>query len=602
MANNAPVVRGTAFTLYFTLYKTDGTVIANPGTITKKVFKDGGAVADATNAVTKADTTYGLCSLVFSTTEMDCDALSYYIKDDTAGCVPITGTLYTVAPTRGLAGTALPNAAADAAGGLPISDAGGLDLDTYIKRLEAAWTAALAARIDENISAAKTLTAAYDAAKAAAPAGAKMDLVDAPNTTAVTALAAAIEAAIINDGDATAVLQAIADKISADWTAGDLSAVAIASAVKTAMEAAGTHLTLIKAVTDAQGATGAGLTAVPWNAAWDAQAQSECADAITAAGLATDVNLNNWMALMATAAELAKVPKSDGVVSWNATALAAIRTAIGLAGANLDAQLGDLPTNAEFAAALAAADDAVLAAITALHDYDGSDTAGTTTLLARLSAVWAAQLDAAISTRAAGATALSNAVWTNAKAAFIDAAISSVGGGAAPTVEQIRTELESAGNYLALIKAATDNLPSDPADQSALAALIAAVALQITGLGALAITVQSPVASSGTITIYRGDDYVAAEGTAIAVTVAVSGAPDLTGATIKLKLDEATWTATACTSDGTDWTITFEPDATATAALTVGAQQYELEATLASGSVRTLSRGTTIVAKDIPAV
>ena len=31
--------------------------------------------------------------------------------------------------TRGLAGTALPNAAADAAGGLPISDAGGLDLD-----------------------------------------------------------------------------------------------------------------------------------------------------------------------------------------------------------------------------------------------------------------------------------------------------------------------------------------------------------------------------------------------------------------------------------------------------------------------------------------
>jgi hypothetical protein len=35
--------------------------------------------------------------------------------------------------TRGLAGTALPDAAADAAGGVPISDAGGLDLDLYIK-------------------------------------------------------------------------------------------------------------------------------------------------------------------------------------------------------------------------------------------------------------------------------------------------------------------------------------------------------------------------------------------------------------------------------------------------------------------------------------
>jgi hypothetical protein len=34
--------------------------------------------------------------------------------------------------TRGLSGTALPNAAADAAGGLPISDAGGLDLDAQI--------------------------------------------------------------------------------------------------------------------------------------------------------------------------------------------------------------------------------------------------------------------------------------------------------------------------------------------------------------------------------------------------------------------------------------------------------------------------------------
>lgn len=94
--------------------------------------------------------------------------------------------------TRALAGTALPDAAADSAGGLPISDAGGLDLDTYIKRLEAAITAAILARIDENISAAKTLTAAYDAAKSAAPAGAKMDIVDAPNSTAVTAIQAGL--------------------------------------------------------------------------------------------------------------------------------------------------------------------------------------------------------------------------------------------------------------------------------------------------------------------------------------------------------------------------------------------------------------------------
>lgn len=40
--------------------------------------------------------------------------------------------------------TALPNAAADAAGGLPISDAGGLDLDTLLARLDAAITTRLA--------------------------------------------------------------------------------------------------------------------------------------------------------------------------------------------------------------------------------------------------------------------------------------------------------------------------------------------------------------------------------------------------------------------------------------------------------------------------
>ena len=51
------------------------------------------------------------------------------------------------------------------------------------------------------------------------------------NSTAATALAAAIEQAIINDGDATAVLQAIADKIAGDLTVGDITAQAMATAV-----------------------------------------------------------------------------------------------------------------------------------------------------------------------------------------------------------------------------------------------------------------------------------------------------------------------------------------------------------------------------------
>jgi hypothetical protein len=47
---------------------------------------------------------------------------------------------------------------------------------------------------------------------------------------------------------------------------------------------------------------------------------------------------------------------------------AGVRAAVGLAAANLDAQLGDIPTNAELATALGAADDATLAAIAALNN------------------------------------------------------------------------------------------------------------------------------------------------------------------------------------------------------------------------------------------
>lgn len=56
-----------------------------------------------------------------------------------------------VSATRGLAGTALPDAAADAAGGLPISDAGGLDLDA-IKAKTDSLTFTVAGKADANIT------------------------------------------------------------------------------------------------------------------------------------------------------------------------------------------------------------------------------------------------------------------------------------------------------------------------------------------------------------------------------------------------------------------------------------------------------------------
>lgn len=54
---------------------------------------------------------------------------------------------------------------------------------------------------------------------------------------------------------------------------------------------------------------------------------------------------------------------------------AGVRTAVGLASANLDTQLGDLPTNAELATSQAAADDATLAAIAALNNVTAAQVA-----------------------------------------------------------------------------------------------------------------------------------------------------------------------------------------------------------------------------------
>jgi len=66
------------------------------------------------------------------------------VSEDTTAADNLESACDNYSVTRGLAGTALPAAAADAAGGLPISDAGGLDLDTQLGYLTAAVATATA--------------------------------------------------------------------------------------------------------------------------------------------------------------------------------------------------------------------------------------------------------------------------------------------------------------------------------------------------------------------------------------------------------------------------------------------------------------------------
>lgn len=105
------------------------------------------------------------------------------------------------------------------------------------------------------------LTGDYDAAKTAAQAGNAMALTSGERTT----LAAVIEGAILAEGDGNAVIAAIVAAIDAA-DIDVITASVIAAEVKSQMQAAGTHLTLIKAVTDALPDAGA-LTTIAADAA-----------------------------------------------------------------------------------------------------------------------------------------------------------------------------------------------------------------------------------------------------------------------------------------------------------------------------------------------
>jgi len=203
-----------------------------------------------------------------------------------------------VSATRGLAGTALPDAAADAAGGLPISDAGGLDLDTQI----------------------------------------------------------------------------------------------------------GTDIDAILVDTAEIGAAGAGLSAVPWNAAWDAEVQSEAADALVAYDPPTKAELDSGLGALndPTAATIADavldealaghvtagtLGKAVGDIETDAAAILVDTAEIGAAGAGLTEAggTGDQLTALATAANLATV-DTVVDAIKAVTD-NLPDAGALTALVADVAAI-----------------------------------------------------------------------------------------------------------------------------------------------------------------------------------------------------------------------
>lgn len=137
--------------------------------------------------------------------------------------------------------------------------------------------------------------------------------------------------------------------------------------------------------------------------------------------------------------------KGSGVTGFNDLDAAGIRTAVGLASANLDTQLGDLPTNAELAAATIAR-VTLVDTCTTNTDMRGTNDAALASVCteARLS-----ELDAGTAGKAAHQIDIIQTDTTTDIPALICAL---------PSADAVKTAMEAAGSHLTLIKAKTDKM------------------------------------------------------------------------------------------------------------------------------------------------
>ena len=180
--------------------------------------------------------------------------------------------------------TALPNAAADAAGGLPISDAGGLDIDTLNSNVSGILTdtgttlPGTLTTIGNNISDILNDTAEIGVAGAGlTEAGGTGDQLSAVPWNA------AWDAEV--QSECTDALNAYdpPTKGELDTAFTEIKGATWSSATDTLEHIRDKQTDIETDTQDLQtqiGVDGAGLTALPWNSAWDAEVQSECADAL----------------------------------------------------------------------------------------------------------------------------------------------------------------------------------------------------------------------------------------------------------------------------------------------------------------------------------
>jgi hypothetical protein len=265
-----PVPRkNTAYRYYFAIRKNDGTLITTWAGQDSEVSLDGAAFSDCTNEATEIGTT-GVGYIDLTSSEMNADAVCYKLTVTNTSALPIVVTFFpeevgdyraNVEQFGGSAGTF--------AGGRP-----------EVNTTHAAGTAWASGAITAAVLAADAITAAKVAA----------DVTTEIQSGLATAAALTTVAGYI-DTEIAAIITTLGTPAGASLSA-DIAA--------------------IEAQTDDIGAAGAGLSAVPWNAAWDAEVQSEVADALTAYDPPTSAELDARTLLAADYATAAALTTVDG--------------------------------------------------------------------------------------------------------------------------------------------------------------------------------------------------------------------------------------------------------------------------------------------------
>jgi hypothetical protein len=125
-------------------------------------------------------------------------------------------------------------------------------------------------------------------------------------------------------------------------------------------------------------------------------------------------------------------------------------------------------------------------------------------------------------------------------------------------------------------------------------------------LSAASVTVTSPVTATGDLEIYQGDGYLVAKNRQLEFAVVDAShylGLDGVTCTVKLYLEERTWTAASVTSTDTGYTVVVAPTYAQTALLTHASQAFRLKATY-TGTVDavTLKSGRAVLVTSIAEV